>query len=258
MEINMKYYALIITFLLSSGAYAAAKVNYLNVEGDIVVFTTDEIKTATSPSCVMTATAQQWSVSLTSPSGRTLYSLLATSLAGGLNVTVTSANDCSDLAGIEKALSITVEPIETASTTPKNPSASGSVLYLYKGDGVTKLGPIINYTNGHLFYSDPTEPRMIQGHRLQGRKSGGFFYATEDCSSEAFATGANAIGYDLTLNGGTYYKTGGQYTSRQMKAMLNGSGECQIIGSNNYNTYTVDFSYVDPLCGEHACMVKEG
>lgn len=87
---------------------AAAPINYLNVENDIVYFSTSESKNKASPNCAVDETKEQWAMSLTSTEGRNLYRALLTANASGNSIEVTSANDCQATQNIERPLSIEI------------------------------------------------------------------------------------------------------------------------------------------------------
>ncbi|WP_448566714.1 hypothetical protein [Thalassotalea ganghwensis] len=88
-----------------------ANINYLNVEANKVTFSLTENKTHSMPSCAITETNQQYGVSLLTESGRAMYSLLITAMSTKQAVSVVSANDCADVDGVERALSVSVEPV---------------------------------------------------------------------------------------------------------------------------------------------------
>jgi hypothetical protein len=129
----MKHLFFLILIVSTFTSFAAAKIDYINVDGDLVYFSTLEAKTSASPSCVISDTQNLWSISLSTSSGRALYSLLATAVAGELAITVSSALDCMDTSGIERAKSIAIAPVSNAATGAG--LTSGKSLYLYKGDG---------------------------------------------------------------------------------------------------------------------------
>jgi len=108
----MKKILLLLSGLVFSANVAAAgKVNYLNVQGDIVHFATDSSKTLASPNCVVADTSERFTVSLQTESGRGMYSLLVTAMASNLALEVESALDCAVAPGIERALGVSVAPV---------------------------------------------------------------------------------------------------------------------------------------------------
>ncbi|WP_281559731.1 hypothetical protein [Thalassomonas sp. RHCl1] len=113
----MKFLLPVILILLCQSAVAAGKVNYLNVVNDLVYFSTDEIK-ASSPSCVLAESANQWTISLETKTGRALYSLLVSAMSADQAVSVESGADCADVTGIERAKGISLQPAnsQTGST----------------------------------------------------------------------------------------------------------------------------------------------
>ncbi|WP_281560846.1 hypothetical protein [Thalassomonas sp. RHCl1] len=94
---------------------AAGKITYLNVVDDTVYFTTDKVK-ASTPSCVVTENAEQWTVSLNNKTGRALYSLLVTAMAGKQAINIETGADCGDIAGIERAKGISLQPSSETSS----------------------------------------------------------------------------------------------------------------------------------------------
>lgn len=108
----MKRLLLLLSSLaLSANAAAAGKVNYLNVNGDIVHFATDAAKAVASPGCVVADTSERFTMSLQTESGRGMYSLLVTAMASNLALEVESALDCAVSPGIERALGVSVAPV---------------------------------------------------------------------------------------------------------------------------------------------------
>lgn len=89
-------------------ANAAGQVNSLEIKDNVVVFSTEEVKTATIPPCSYPVHSQKWAFSIDSTEGRNLYSSLLTANSVGLAVTVESAQDCRDSAGIERPASISI------------------------------------------------------------------------------------------------------------------------------------------------------
>ena len=106
----MKLLPFLILPLISQTAFAAGKIDYLNVVDDTVYFSTDEVK-ASSPACVLADTANQWTVSLNSKTGRALYSLLVSAMSAEQSVSVESGQDCADISGIERAKGISLQPV---------------------------------------------------------------------------------------------------------------------------------------------------
>lgn len=90
---------------------AAGKVNYLNVNGDVVHFATDTAKSVASPSCATAETNERFTVSLQTESGRGMYSLLVTAMASDLALEVESAQDCAVAPGVERALGVSIVPV---------------------------------------------------------------------------------------------------------------------------------------------------
>lgn len=89
-----------------SSIHANGTVDYLKVDGDIVIFGTTGEKVLASPVCA--SQADKWTIDLANGSGKANYALLMSAMAGKLAVEINSANDCADIVTIERAQSITI------------------------------------------------------------------------------------------------------------------------------------------------------
>jgi hypothetical protein len=107
----MKTSFIIFSLFACNVTNAASKVSFINVDENTVYFSTQQTKTHTSPTCIKPETKNQWTVSLSSSNGRALYSLLATAVAGNLDIDVSSALDCADINGIERAKGVSISPV---------------------------------------------------------------------------------------------------------------------------------------------------
>ncbi|MCV2884765.1 hypothetical protein OE749_08655 [Aestuariibacter sp. AA17] len=105
----MKLMLFIAMAILSAGS-VAGQVNHLDINGNVVTFTTTTGKSHTLPSCATDADKQKWAISLDDAKGRAMYSLLITSLTSSLTVNVESANACVEGQGIERAGRIWTSP----------------------------------------------------------------------------------------------------------------------------------------------------
>lgn len=110
---NKIIFILLISFVFVNVSFAASNLSYVKVEKGVLYFETKEIKTHTSPSCVLLDANNQWAVSLNSPEGQHIKTILFTAVAGNMNVEVKSANDCRDALGIERAKSVALVAIST-------------------------------------------------------------------------------------------------------------------------------------------------
>ena len=127
----IRTFSLLTALLFAAPVLSSGQVNYLDVNGDIVVFATEATKTNTSPACVGAANSDKWAVSLNSESGRAIYSLLMTALVTKMRVNVESAGDCADQDGYERAQRVWLDAVAGGT----NSSASGA----------PKLAPDLNF-----------------------------------------------------------------------------------------------------------------
>jgi hypothetical protein len=107
----MRAFFLAFAFLSTSfGINASGTVDFLEVDNDVVLFSTSAAKAAASPACVAPETSSLWTVSLTSDSGRAIYSLILTSMAkgDGVALNIESAQDCTDKSGFERASKVSL------------------------------------------------------------------------------------------------------------------------------------------------------
>ena len=153
----MKKTILLTSLLASAQVYAAAQINYLNVDSEAVYFSTAEVKPTTAPQCAVAATNDRYAVSLNTKTGRAIYSLLITAMASKQSVSIESAQDCADIEGLERAKGVTIVPVVAAhqeenSTKPSIldnlREFSNSSLKFYHS-GTTKYD-----SNEHLFFSE--------------------------------------------------------------------------------------------------------
>ena len=225
--------------------FAAGHVNYLNVKGDIVHFAVDEAKAQESPACVASENADRFSVSRKTEAGRAMYSLLITAMAGDLALNVESALDCADTAGIERALGASIAPADKVSEPSGN-------LYLYTGDGKTRLGQIMQTEGTDVFYYyNPANEILLE--KYQAVVSGSTLYFDEaDCSGNAY------INYNP---GTTYHRYLEQYISLESTAQIDFNSKSYLGGETCYEDnrlrkyYKVKYTS-HGLCGVKACMIK--
>ena len=84
-------------------AFAGSKIQSLEVNGQVVTFSVEAAKAHQTPACMTAENSTLWSLSLDNQSDRANYSLLLTAMTMGLKVEVESAEDCGNVAGIERA-----------------------------------------------------------------------------------------------------------------------------------------------------------
>ncbi|MFT5756078.1 MAG: hypothetical protein ACI9LM_000790 [Alteromonadaceae bacterium] len=254
----MKFLISLLTFLISLEVLASSKISQLNVEGDVVYFSTSESKSVNNPSCVSVENAERWSTSLDNKSGRALYALLVSAVSSNANIEVTSANDCSIVTGVERALGVSLLP--TQIITPTVSASSG--LYLYAGDGVTKVGRIAEIIDVHTFYYWPLngatkfEVFDLREGVTVSIKLEQMFYSENDCQGTLYANTAvnGGLYYNPHVNDGEFYK-GTQQSKYTIKSYMQTNGYCAAV------QWTSDFAflapYKAPVCGERRCIVKE-
>lgn len=240
-------------------ANAAGQINYLNIDNDAVYFSLNEDKAESSPSCVAADTAEQFAVSLRTEVGRAMYSLLITAMSSEQAVSVKSALDCVDVEGFERAKAVSIVPtISTASSGSK-------AMYLYKGDGVTKLGRILNTTgNINLFWYFPVDDntQILTYHNknwLTYKTSYSLYFKESECEGTAYIYnyGASTPYYvqNPSFNsGGLLSHQWNEYMTPQ--SILYANGTCAAYSASGKTSSRLA-PHVDPLCGDTPCTFKE-
>jgi hypothetical protein len=241
--------------LLCSGSAIASdnKITNIKVDGDIVHFSTSQAKVHTLPNCVATGNAQQWTLSLTSAAGKASYTLLVAAMTDNRSVVVTSANDCADTTGYERAQSIEVgDPIANITR------GSSGQLSLYKWDGVTKVGPIFEIdrsTNPVTYWFLESEGdkalTAVQPDKIVHPDH--LYYMQKDCKGEPFMTSGN---FNPFYNNGHFLKKVGNRIVTTVASYRATSGVCVNQSLHNWY-YRIELETTpDPICGFGPCKIK--
>ncbi|GLX78732.1 hypothetical protein tinsulaeT_20720 [Thalassotalea insulae] len=242
----------------SALSFASSHISYLNVENDTVVFSLSDEKSHTIPSCVSSENQQKYAVSLTSETGRAVYSLLITAMASKQGIAVESANDCAVVSGIEQAMGVSIVP-EVITT------GSGKAMYLYKSDGVTKLGRILttmSNTNNFLYFPVDDNTQILSYNNknwLSFKPSYSLYFDSSGCTGTAYiqSAGANTPYYlkNAYFNNGGLLKKGA-YTYVAPRSVLRKDGVC--IDQSYGGTYHYSVSpFSGDICGDSPCIFKE-
>ncbi|MCH2058017.1 MAG: hypothetical protein MK214_15670 [Thalassotalea sp.] len=102
----MKYVNFLFLLITMAASNANDEVQNLKVDGNLVTFTAGTGTSEPVLACVTEETTHLWGFSLDSASGKAMYSMLVTAIASNRGVNVSTANDCVDDSGIERAQSI--------------------------------------------------------------------------------------------------------------------------------------------------------
>jgi hypothetical protein len=241
--------------LISLQTQAASQVNYLNIDGDAVHFSTNEAKPASNPSCAVAETNDRYAVSLQSEAGRAMYSLLITAMASKQAVTIETAQDCIDVDGLERAKSVSIVPnIDDVKNT-----ANSSGLSLYHSDGVTKIGKItLVQSDTSLLYVEGEASTRLKTYKLNSWVYD-IYYTNDNCtgSSASPYNGNEAFNFEL-INGDSNFGSTGTRVNLTVRSHLSHTGKCIPYSSpaSRNGVYKVDFSFSDPLCGQSLCIIK--
>ncbi|MBE0368093.1 hypothetical protein [Pseudoalteromonas aurantia] len=246
--------------LLHSGSAAASdnKITNIKVDGDTVHFSTSHAKSHTLPNCVTSGNSQQWTLSLTSAAGKASYTLLVAAMTDNRSVAVTSANDCADSTGYERAQSIEVGNASQQS--------SGKMMTLYQGDGVTKVGAILDYgydnsRGGSVFTILQDEGNSVF-HEIAPytnvRKSNSFYYEDASCTGEVRVKQSELqyYYYSSEYNSGRFFmiEPKGRMIARYYKST---DGQCHRMGQwEALSMAPVEPATPQRYCGVAICQIK--
>lgn len=240
----------LLTLLTPITALASTSLATLNVDGDVALFTTAEAKTHEIPSCVDQSRKQEWAVSLNTTSGKAIFALLVAAYSDNRNVTITSANDCADVNGYERAQSIAVSPAQIS---------SASNIYLYKADGQTVVGRFIERDGikvNSFWYLSAENSQELKLYTPFGAYQE-LSFKTTDCTGTPYISTNNKVGRNDYFHGGTFFISNSSTNDRGRKSTLDRFGKCTSDVFSNAPMYEVDVTYEDPVCGQNLCQLKE-
>lgn len=261
----MKYTCLtLLAAIMSTSTIAASSISHLEVAGQTAIFTLSNPKTHQIPNCVSAQNHEKWAVNLNSLQGQATYSLLVTALSKGQFVTVTSANYCDTDLAIEIANGVSL----TANTDRDVTHA----LALYKGDGTTKIGKVIGWSDKHhgYLYTPLTGSIKPDSYwHYSARLPDHAIFIKPDCSGDMYKRYYENNHYPLhfyeAVNSYLTYADGTQHGDKlsdhgesRMYHLLDGI-TCQVITENFaqiYSQYRKMVKTTHPLCGEKPCVIK--
>jgi hypothetical protein len=228
----------------------AQQINFLNVEGSNVYFSTTTSKAASAPSCAIADTNEQYAVSLATENGRAVYSLLIMAMASGQAIDVQSAGDCADVTGLERANSVSITPVIKS-------AGEGKSLYLYQGDGITKLGRVVSALDQdsilYLHNDDKTQLRLYEKEITV--KPYTVYFTGENCTGTAFSNRANFTFYNEHYNNGKTYHAGSSSRDYSKKSHMVTSGTC-YTSSSTMNGVPIAPRTIG-ICGVGHCKLIE-
>ena len=232
-------------------ACVAGTVDYLEIENDVVLFSTSDSKTST-PACVDAASSDLWSVSLSSDSGRAMYSMILTAMAkpGELGLQVQTADDCAVSAGVERAGNV-----QMVSSAQGGSSSGGKSVGLYKSDGVTRVGTVIKMGSTSAWYYVTDElTREVQYYFIIDTDDY-MYYDAPNCEGNMYYAHDRGL-RSYNYLGGQYYETSSTEESYNMQSQLKANGTCQTANFGPRDGYRVTKTE-HPVCGNFPCYVKE-
>jgi hypothetical protein len=258
MKLSLYTPALSLLLVASLRLNAAGTVDFLEVNNDLVLFSTTEIKATASPACVTSDNADLWSVSLATKAGSAIYSMILTAMANGesMGLVVQSANDCNVRDGIERADTVRTFFQHSAK------SAGGYSIGLYKFGGLERIGTFIKMDRSTIHYMDQ---KGGIGHKMprydvKSYARVKFYFSDINCQGTVWTSlGSRVPLFSDYRADHTFFtaKIAHTYTSYQShttkKQCINEKGRPLYL-------YEIDATAPTPvhaLCGEGPCIVKE-
>lgn len=237
----------------------SSELDSIKLYAEKVVFSLKLAKTHTIPSCAATLpqNSNMWTFSLNDLHGRAMYSMLMTAVAKQQKVTVFSAQTCID--NLEEVASLKL----TVLTSPV--IASSDKLFLYKGDGQTKLGIYAGIpTAGTIEYFPLEGPFHIQYHKQSVQ---GLYYLNPQCEGDVYLNSNKTVVDSkshhfirpLINSNNSYVTMKKHYPEKTIYFYQKKSDTCQNTGRTNIldgGSYYKGEEFEHPLCGRLGCIVK--
>lgn len=239
--------------LYTGGAKAAGSVDFLEVDNDVVLFSTTEAKTGTRPACMTVDNNALWSVSLASESGRAMYSLILTAMAKGdsVGLAVESAADCANKDGVERA-----SKVNLAASGGSQSGKDGGGFYVYTGDGQTKLGRLIKYDALNKFQYIPDGDSAFPVSLSTYYRLGELYFEQDSCMGDPLLKlTSNYMFANPSHNDGRFFARGASLGQRSSKSRYSALGVCESYSQTT--TYYSTLEASDSICGNSPCIFKD-
>jgi hypothetical protein len=263
----MKFYISLLAIVFASNTIASGNVDFLEVDGDTVYFSTSGGKSHTLPSCVTPAKSDLWSVSLASDSGRAMYSLILTAMAKGseMGLSIVSENHCGHVSDVEQAAKINLVAQQSPSNQSQTSGNSGKTIGMYKSDGVTRVGTVVGpvvlsnrsfHDAWHYIDSEPSKGFKTYYARLE--TWGSAYYTEQNCIGEVYFDYKMDVPKALKIMDGKYYQRVSEQELFTAMSQAYYSGNEKVCV--DYNVQKNSYRYtptIDELCGESLCVIKE-
>ncbi|MGJ8681718.1 hypothetical protein [Paraglaciecola sp.] len=255
----MKKVFTLLTVFISVVSNAAGTIDFLEVDNDVVLFSTTEAKIGVRPNCVTEENEGLWSTSLASDSGRAMYSLILTAAAsqGNMALTVESAGDCSVSSGYERVEKLNL--VVASQALGANSSGRGFSIGVYQGDGETRVGTLIDIDDSNQVWTyiddDPTRSVKSVSYEMPPRRT--FYYSGENCQGTRFN---NSSGIQSGESGGLFISEGESIGNRTYRSRWHSSlNSCDTYSSEKIHSNGTHLivPYTDEVCGVDICVLKQ-
>ncbi|MGJ8682177.1 hypothetical protein [Paraglaciecola sp.] len=255
----MKKFTCFLLSIVAFQAFSSGTIDFLEVDNDVVLFSTTQAKTHTLPSCVTAENANLWSVSLATESGRATYSLILTAMAKGDNVglSIQSADDCGVKNGLERALNVSIQVISQQSE-----AGLSNRISVYKADGINRVGTLIQISDRGAWVI--LEKGMTKDYIMYYPKSGTnasveLRFESTDCSGQAYTNRRDSLVRNTNYMNGQFYMSGGidsRLLNHPASSYLSAYGDC-TAQSIDIDLYPLTEQHETDFCGNNTCFLKE-
>ncbi len=249
----MKKIFSIVAILWSTASMASGNIEIISVEDQKVRFSIDGDLSSQLPTCVSTGNENHYALSLENETGRAMYPLLLTGIATpSLNVSVTGAEDCAVIDGVQRANKVEL----VASQSHASPDNLDKPLVVYKSDGVTPVGKFASIeSNRYVSYVDDSGMVKILDTRVANYE---LYFESADCSgvphADRYVSSIKYMSNKNFENGKlmTYVGSGNKRLLSKLSSQIDSA--CESI-----NEYIRAYSYElkeHEICGNKMCILK--
>lgn len=258
--VKKRQFLLLLSFTFFISNALAGTVNFLEVDKDIVLFSTSDTKIAASPACMTEENSELWSISLASDSGRAIYSLILTAMAtnDGMALSVESANDCGVMEGVERAEKVNlVAANDDSDSSQDTDDLATKGIGLYMGDGVTRIGTVLSMgeTVRSWYYAPAEGSDKIELFTNETVTPEAVYFRNQDCQGTPYMRGnTNDLGNNPSYEDGKTFRLISTTYSGTTKSLIYYGGDCQNI--ENSNTKRKINAYEHDDCGDSICIIK--
>ncbi len=247
--------------MMSRNASSIGSVEYLEVDNNVVLFSTSEPKSGARPTCVNIANSGDlWAISLATESGRAVYSLILTAMAKGNTaaLNIESANNCQDKDGIESASKVSVGAV----SEPVSDKALSHSIGLYRADGISRIGTVLSMgieRNSWYYVTEEASSETLFLQNEADYRAVYYYFKSDDCTGTPYiSTYENIPIFNTTYDNGNAYISDGPSSSEYARSRMHeANGYCHTYSSNTVLSLYKIKPYEHEICGQGKCVIRQ-